>query len=219
VLLGMCLVGVLVVFVIAARSARTQSFTIGVTPAGAVAKIGPGDEACQAPITIPDEAAAFDRVVVGLGTYGRPGPELAVTVKSAAGGAAIARGRLAGGYADFVREPSHVIAVGHVDAREPLSVCLRNSGSSAVGIYGNGGVASRTSRAIVNGAPVDADFSISFERRKPRSALSLLGPILDRASLWRASWTGAWLYVLLTLVVVAGVPALLVVALRDATRE
>jgi len=217
-LLGLCLAGVLVVVIAAASSERPEAFSLGVTPAGGVAKLEAGDRVCQGAISIPDDAADFDRVVVALGTYQRRGSELALTIVTTGAGHTIARGRIAPGYTDIAKTATHSVPVGHVDTREPFIVCLRNAGPQPVAIYGNGDASSRTSTAVVNDKPINADIYLSFQRAEPRSALSLLGTIFDRAALWRASWVGSWFLIVLALLVVAGVPALVAVALRDAAR-
>jgi hypothetical protein len=217
-LVGLCAAGLVAVLALGAGSEHRQAFTLGVGSAAPVVQLKQGDQACQAPIVIPDGAADFDSVVVALGTFHRPGPELALTIEPAGGGSSIARGRLAPGYPDIVQTPTHAIPVGHVDTRRPFQVCLRNAGSERVAIYGSADAASRTSTATFNGKPVSLDLNVSFDRAEPRSALSLLPTMFDRAALWRASWVGGWLYILLALLVAAGVPALVAVALRDATR-
>jgi hypothetical protein len=94
---------------------------------------------------------------------------------------------------------------------------VRNRGVLRAGIYGAADAASRTSTGTLNGQPLNADLSLVFERDHSRSLAALVPAMFDRASLFRASWVGAWVYVLLALVVVLGIPALLTIALRDAT--
>jgi hypothetical protein len=219
VMLGVCLVGIVAVVIAAAGSERRDAFSLGVIPGGPVAKLATGNQVCQGPISIPDGAADFDRVAVVIGTYGKRGSEVAVSIEPVGGGKAFGSGRVAAGYSDVVTTPTHSVAVGHVETRAPFDVCIRNAGPNPVGIYGNGDPSARTSTATLDGQPTNADLALTFEHAHPRSALSLLGPILGRASLWRASWTGEWFSFLLVLAVIAGVPALLVVALRSATRE
>lgn len=213
-LLGLCAAGVLVLVLVGATTERRQAFTLGVTPAGAVVELGAGQEVCQGPIRVPDASASFDAVNVTLGTYERPGPAVELTLEPARGGEPFARGRLAAGYGDITRVPSHSIAVGHMAAEKPFRVCVRNAGPGRLGVYGNGDAAARTSTAIVDDEPAGVDVAVAFERAEPRSELSLFGATLSRASLWRASWVGTWTMVVLLLVLVAGVPSLLALALR-----
>jgi hypothetical protein len=213
-LLIVIVVGLLAVAVVGATKADPLAFTLGVTNAAPAAELGLGDETCQEPVRVPDSAAAFDDVVLSLGTYGQPGPPVEVTITPVAGGRPIARGRLARGYPDVQKQAQHRVAVGHVSRRDPLRVCIRNLGLNRVAVYGNGDISARTSTATFNGKPTAADINLSFERSNDRSALTLLPAMVTRASLWHASWFGGWTVVLLALAVVLGVPALLVRSLR-----
>jgi hypothetical protein len=211
-LLGLCLVGFAGLAIYSATQDDTLAFTLGVPSNGAVAPLKAGQTVCQAPIEVPDDAAAFDRVVAHLGTYGRPGPAVELSVQTS-DRRTIARGRIAGGYGDNSRPP---IELGRVTDRGPLRVCLRNAGRGPVGVYGAADAAARASTAMLDGQPIRADLDLVFERDHARSVASLVPAILSRASLFRASWLGSWAYVLLGLVVLLGVPALLAIALRDA---
>jgi hypothetical protein len=213
VLLGVIAAGLLGLVVFTLTQERTLAFTLGVPKGAPVAPLRPGEVVCQAPIAVPDAAAAFDRVAFQIGTYRRPGPPLEVTVEPAAGGRPVARGQLASGYQDVSVSS---VAVGRVTTRDPVRVCIRNRGTDRAAIYGAADAASRTSTASLNGRPLNADLSLVFEREHARSLASLVPAMLDRASLFRASWLGAWAYALLALVVVLGIPALLALALRDA---
>ena len=209
------LAGVALLVIVSATQKDTLAFTLGVPSNAAVAPLKARQTVCQAPIAVPDDAAAFDRVAVHLGTYRRPGPPITLTVRTT-DGRVVANGRLAGGYADNAR-PS--IAVGRVAERGPLRVCLHNVGPGATAIYGAADAASRTSTAQLDGEPLDADLDLVFERDKERSVASLIPAIVDRAALFRVSWIGSWTYVLLGILLVAAIPALLAVALRNAVSD
>ena len=218
-LLGLCAAAVLVTVLAGVTTKEKDAFTLGVSAAGPVTTLQPGQQVCQEPIVVPDADAAFDRIRFSLGTFSRPGPPIDVAVK-AIDGRFEARGRLEGGYADRSRAPTPSVAVGHVALIEQgLRVCLRNAGSTKVAVFGNGDLASRTSTATKDGKPAGADVTMVFERGESRSALSLVPRIFERASLWRASWTGAWTYWLLGALVLLAVPALLALALRSSLRE
>ncbi|WP_028057998.1 hypothetical protein [Candidatus Solirubrobacter pratensis] len=214
--MGICAAAALVLVVLAATTNERRAFTLGVVPAGPVMSLAPTGEVCQAPVALPDGESDFDRVAFVVGTVGgRPGPQLDVTLATT-GGTPVAHGRVPGRYAFSTRPIPEAVSVGHVTSREPLRVCLRNAGSSTVAIFGNGDLASRTSTAALNGKPLGIDVALSFEHAKPRSALSILPALFDRAALWRAGWIGGWTYWLLGAVVLLAVPALMVVALRGA---
>jgi hypothetical protein len=57
---------------------------------------------------------------------------------------------------------------------------------------------------------------LTFGRRHPTTALSLVPTMFRRAGLFHGGWVGAWTYWLLAALVALAVPALLVRALRDA---
>jgi hypothetical protein len=210
-LLALCALGLIGAAIYSATQERTLAFTLGVPSNSAVAPLRPGQQLCQQPVAVPDADSAFDAVAVQLGTYGRPGPALELTIRS--GARTLAVGHLPGGYGD---DASPSIPVGHVGDRAPLRVCVRNAGQDRVALYGAADAAARNSSAAVDGKPLNADVNLVFERAHPRSVASLAPAILSRASLFRVSWLGAWTYVLLALLVLAGIPALLALALRNA---
>src|SRR3954452_6432950 len=218
VLLAICLAGVVGLALVAVTMRTRLAFTLGVTAGGVAAGLAPRHEACQTPVAIPDADAAFERVVVTLGTYGRPGPPVEITVAPVRGGAALAQGRLPGGYPDVDRSPRHAVEVGKVTTQAPVRVCVRNLGDHKVAVYGNGPLASRTSSATLDGRPLNSDLSLTFELDGSPSLASLVPAIFNRASLFRAGWVGAWTYVVLALAMLLGVPLLVAAALRAAAR-
>jgi hypothetical protein len=104
VVMGVTIAGVLGLALVALTQRTSLAFTLGVARASAVARLAPGEQACQRPIDVPS-GAAFDRVALGVGTYGRAGSPLRLTVRRASGGPALATGALAGGYPDVARRP------------------------------------------------------------------------------------------------------------------
>src|SRR4051812_46173841 len=95
--------GFIALFALAATDRSALVYTIGVDPAGA-APVRAGKEGCKGPRAPP--ADAFERVVLVIGTYFRPGPPLQVTIRDARG-RALAAGRVTGGYPDIGRMPQH----------------------------------------------------------------------------------------------------------------
>jgi hypothetical protein len=215
VLLAACAAGIGLLAAVAVTDRNTLAFTLGVINARVAADLRPGQEACQAPVAVPDDDAAFDRVVFSLGTHRRPGPALEVVVSSLEGGRVLGRGQLAAGYPDVDRRPRHAVPVGRVASLEPLRVCLRNAGDRRVAVFGAADFVSPSSAATLDGERLDTDLNLAFER-EARSAASLVPAMLERATLFRAGFVGMWTYVLLALVVLAGVPWLLFRALTAA---
>ena len=192
------------------------AFTLGVTNGGPVAVLEPGSRVCQRDIPVP-QGGGFDRVRLSLGTFERPGPPVAVTVRDT-GGATIARGTLRGGYPDIASAPSHGVRVGEVGDERRIAVCVANEGHRKVAVYGNAGIASRTSSAVLDGKPQEYDLNLAFDTRE-RSIAAEWPAIADRAALFRAAWVGPWTYLVLALLVLVAVPVLLVRAVTTAERD
>ena len=206
---------------VALTSEREQAFTLGVVRSTTV-KVKHGQAVCQAPISVPPDAA-FDAVTVGATTRARRGAQLELTVRAAdAGdptraGAVLARGALVSGVAG--EDPLRTVRVGHVDADRTVAVCLTNRSRRPALLYGNGDAAARASSAYAGGEPTGSDLALEFQRAEPRTLAALLPAMFDRAALFRAGWVGAWTYWVLALLCVLAVPLLLVRALRSAVRD
>lgn len=210
-------VGGLLLALLAAVLVRPSlAFTLGVDGTKVAAVLAAGAEVCERPVEMPPDGA-FDRVVLTLETYSRPGPELRVRVKDDRTGAPLASGRLAGGYGDG----EHTVHVRTVDTTKPLSVCVANAGAGRVGVVGGRGDPVRPPHALLGGRRLLDDLDIAFER-EPRSLLSQAPAIAERAALFRPGWVGPWTYVVLVLILAVAVPALLAAALaglRDDPRQ
>jgi len=194
----------------------TLAFPLGTTTSAVAVELAPGQTACQLPVDVP-EYGAFDRLVVQLGTFGRRGPGLEVTVTSLRD--SVARGRLVGGYPDVNVKPRHVIRFGKMIRGRRLKICLRNVGPSRVAIYGSGDNASRSSTARLDGTPVHRDMNLEF-RRPARTYASLLGSILERAALFRSPvMTGTVYAVVLSLLAFAAATALFTVIRETSDRS
>src|SRR4051812_46232255 len=155
-----------------------KAFTLGVPAAAAVAPLEPGQAVCQQPVDVA-AGAEFDAIRAQIGTYGKPGSALVVTVRNAAN-RVLARGRQAGGYGDVTVLPTHRIALDRAVGAPRVGVCLRNVGTRRVALYGTGDLAARSSSAFLDGKPLGVDVALSFER-SPRSFASLVPLMLDRA--------------------------------------
>lgn len=216
-LLVVLLAGFAALLVAGLTQGSARVYTLGVAPQGAVADLGPGDRACQAPIEPPDDSS-FERIGFYAGTEGRPGPPIEVTVGPRAGGRTLGRGVLAAGYRTGSPPGLAYAAVGEVRPLrdEPLAVCFVNRGDSRVQLWGTSGVASPSSAATVNGGAIDLDIGVTFERSGERSLIGLAPEIADRASVFHAQWLSPAAYALLAAALLIGVPLLLLLALRRA---
>jgi hypothetical protein len=214
IVVGVTLAGVLGMAVVALAQRTSLAFTLGVARASAVARLGPGERACQRPIDVPS-GAAFDRVALGVGTYGRPGSPLRIVVRPASGGRALAIGTLAAGYPDVARQPVERVRLDRTVRAPRVAVCVENRGRRRVGVYGDVDLAARTSTALKDGRPLRRDLSLVFERA-PRSMASEVPTMLARAALFRFPGLGAWVYVLLGALLAVGGPLLLIRAVQAA---
>jgi hypothetical protein len=94
---------------------------------------------------------------------------------------------------------------------------LESAGKRPVAFYGDPRGSDAIGDAYLDGRRVDGDMHLVFLRSEPRSALSLVPEMIERAALFKPGGAGL-LGALLGLVAV-GVPLLLAAALRGALRE
>ena len=204
------LLGVLVVLGAAATRETERAFTLGVAPQTPFVEIRVGEEMCQTPVEVPP-GGAFDRVRVALGTFAAKGggPQVDVEVRRSSDYEVLARGRIPAGYGDIAEEGSEVARLDRTVADgEILDICLINKGDRWVAPFGSAAAAARRSGIKRDGAPIDNDMYMVFER-DARSVLSLVPEMFERASLFRAAWMGAWTVWLLAALVLLGIPWLL----------
>lgn len=206
-------VGGLALVLVGARDERELAFTLGVVPGLVAAELGPGDSVCQAPVNVP---ADFTGVRFQVGTYRRPGPPLTVAVRSVESGRRLASGRLPAGYPD-VSQP--VVGVGPVRGSQRVEICVSNAGRRRAALYGNSTVAAPGTEARIGSRQLGNDLTLIFERGEPRSMLSLLPDVFERASVFRPGWVGTWTFWLLAGLLLAGVPLLLALALARSQDE
>lgn len=190
--------------IVGARARRTLAFTLGVGGDRVAVTLRPGHTACQEPIAVD---AAFDAVELVPVTGGKPGSSLSLQIVR--GSTTVATGSLREGYAG---DAAQVVPIGHVPAVGKVAVCIRDTGTRAVGLRGGADAASPSSQAVLDGRPAGADVHLVFRRAHAIGTLALLPDILERASLFHAGWIGPWLFWILLAAIVIAVPALLAVA-------
>ena len=210
---GVVVAGVVLVAAIALLHRTSLAFTQGVAPATTVVALAPAQQACQQPVDVPG-GGAFDAVTVVVGARGGSAPPLRLAVRSG-DGRVLAAGRVAGGYG---ARTERRVRLDRTVRPGRVSVCLQNAGPGRVAVYGNADAAARTSTALRDGRPLHADLAFVFQRA-PRSLASELPDILDRAALFRVSWLGSWIYVVLAALLLVVAPWMLVRAVRAAERE
>jgi hypothetical protein len=218
VLLALAVAGAVAVVLVAGGDERELAFHTGARPLVGITSIEPGGEACQTGL---EATAEFSAVELRPNTGPEPGPPLAVSVRARGGGEAagggreVARGRLGAGTRDD--RPARVGLRPEVPQGTRFDLCFRNVGARPVAFYGGPSGSDAIGAAYLDGKRVDGDMHLVFLRPEPRSALSLLPEMLERATLFKPG--GAWLLWALLALVAAGVPLLLAAALRGALRD
>ena len=121
-------VAVAAILFVAAGDRRDVAHAVGLPAIGPADRLEQGDELCRRAIEVP---TAFQRVRVVTVTDGLPGPPLAVSVRSDAGGAP-ARALVPGGYPGGTVEAQ----IGSWPAGATVTVCVRNLGVREVVLLG-----------------------------------------------------------------------------------
>lgn len=175
--------------------------TLGVAAVYPVAPIKQGQQACQNDIGL---GAPLERVQFNVGTFGKPGPPLDVTVRTRSGARLGRIGRVAGGWRDD--GSAQEVSVGRVSQDQIVSVCIRNRGRVRAYVYGDtfsGSIRDAVvgvrptvtpSYATVEGFRVKDDLSMNFVSSEARSLLARVPDMFQRASRFRPRFVGAWTY-------------------------
>jgi hypothetical protein len=188
----------------AALDARPVAFEVGLPAVRLADDLQPGERTCRARIDAP---ADFDRIRLVTGTFGLPGPPLAIDVTDELSGRRLAAGRVAAGYHDntTVEAP-----VGHVSARSGLRVCVGNAGETRVALFGTPPNTPPDHVDDPGARPLPA---LVFVRQPASSMLSLIPDAFQRAATFKARALGPWTFWILLGLMVFAVPAALIRAL------
>ncbi len=183
--------------------------------------LAPKSERCQGGEYVPAEAS---RLQVYPGATSGTGPPLVVTVRNGAG-RAVTRVRVPGGYPlsrpDRPAPPLSVPLPANRPTVELARLCFRNAGRSAISLAGNLGTANPATPGAVNGPgqrsaeEVRADFFLSGSR----SGLSVAGRAVERATLLRPGFIGAWTIWALLALFLGACTAMVTWFVRNAERE
>lgn len=209
VFVAVVLAGLAAVLASAATDERVLAFTLGVVPQRATGPAEEGKELCQAPI---DVTASFDALRFRISATGESGPPVDVRVRSVAGGRVLGSGRLPAGFKD---ESDPLVRVRPAVAEgSRVAVCLQSvDPDTTIEAWGDLAQATRASALSIGGERTDKDMTLVFYRPRPASALSLLPTMVERAALFRPSWLGAPVLVVLGVLVLVAVPASIALAL------
>ncbi|HKP91986.1 MAG TPA: hypothetical protein VJT75_18605 [Thermoleophilaceae bacterium] len=205
--------GVLVLLVAAVTDKRHLAFSLAVRASQPGLLIQAGQEVCQRSIDVEEP---FDEVSLLLATYFEPGPRLEMRVSDDRTGRVLASGVLPDGY------PDSRVSVTGLDRTVPAggraTLCVRNAGTRKVAMFSGPYTDNETSSGAVDGRYVSYDLLVEFVRSKPRSTLSLIPDVFQRASLFHPAWVGPSTFWVLAGLLLLGVPLLLVRALSAAER-
>jgi hypothetical protein len=225
-LVAALLVGIVALVVGALTSDSDVAQTVGVLPVYPVAPLAAGEEACESPVALADPV---ERVRFHIGTFGKPGPPLAFTVRNAGGAFTLGHGDFPGGWVDD-GSPKDV-TVGRIAGDQSVSVCVRNKGATPAFVYGDiytgtfgtGPLGVRptitTAAGSVDGKEIPGDLAVEFTTPQPRSLLARLPGAFRPAALFRPAGVGAWTYWLLAALILVAAPFLLLRALVRAGDE
>ena len=207
-MLAIVLGGVFVLVLIAAGDERERAFRLPAGDGQPVAKLAPGDTACQRPLTSEGD---FRSVVFTAGAARRTRLTVrAIPLDAGRRPPALEQAELAPG-----KSAERVRFDRTVRREERFALCVRNSGRGLAALYGAQARPDDVSALTGDGTRDNADIGLLFLREQPRSVLSDLPEMFERAALFRPGFIGAWTFWLLFLGVVIGVPALLAAALRE----
>jgi hypothetical protein len=211
--LAVFLVGVVGLLVAAVTDKRHLAFSLAVRPSQPGILIQAGQEVCQRGI---DVEQPFDSVSLLLATYFEPGPRLEMRVSDPSG-RLLSWGVLPDGY------PDGKVSVAKLSRTVPAggraTLCVRDTGTRKVALFSGPYSDNAPSSGAIDGRYISYDLLVDFVRSKPRSTLSLIPDIFQRASLFHPSWVGAWTFWALAALLLVGVPLLLLRALSSAEHE
>jgi hypothetical protein len=222
----MVLAGVLALAITGARKRTDLVFDTAVNAIYPVAPVKAGSTLCQYPFGATD---TFDRVRFAAGTFGKPGPQLVVSVLDHFTGAELARGEQPAGWVD--KGDPRTVDVGTVKPGTQVDVCIHNRGRVTTYIYGDYyhgefgkgplGVTptNSTNSAYVDGTMIEADTAMSLLSSEKRSALSRIPSILRHAATFKPPFVEPWLFWVLGGLILFGAPVALWAALVSSTRR
>jgi hypothetical protein len=170
----------------------------------------PGQRMCMSDIAM---SAESDQVRLRAGTYGLPGPPLAVSVR---GQDYHAEGAVGAGYADNAAVSANVPAP---PSGRLVTVCVRNSGAHKVAFYAAADRAESHAAVFVAGKRVVPTPTLSFNERSAVSVANRAGVIAGRIAVFRGFLDHAWVVWLLAAAALLVVPVLAGLGMAAAMRD
>jgi len=217
-LAGALLALVVALVVVGARRQPQIALTDRVPNYTFVTEVYAGQSLCQANEIVPADTAALRMTI---GTYGKPGPPLAIVVTApppaspSARAVAIARGRLAEGWRQgVISVPVSRVAQTHAEAM----VCIANRGPWPVAIAGTTPPAHYGFDDYLNGQSLASEVRIDYMLPGRPSWFSMLAKLAQRMTFGKGTYIGwmGWIApLLLMLALVVVLVRVLVRAERD----
>lgn len=229
-------VSVLALLLVGGLSESRQVQSLGVSVAVPVAELGRGQQVCESPVGLVGDV---DAVRFFPGTPAPRSPAMTVTLRSADQRRVLGRGTLRPGFDPALRQ---TVRVGRVSGGQLVALCFRNEGPAAVSVFGDqlagpafctpsgrqsgvscapAGVRPTLTTAVAaidGGDPLPGDVAAILLGDEPRSLLTRVPAMMERASLFRPGFVGPavwWLFLAGWLVLL---PAAAAYALRAAAR-
>jgi hypothetical protein len=167
--------------------------------ATSVDELGGGKRLCMADMAI---SAETRQLRFKVGTYHRPGPPLAVTVR---GLGYRAGATVPAGYAD---NATVAVAVPRLQGSTLVTVCVRNEGARKIGFYAAADRAQSRASVSVGGKRVVATPTLTFHEAGPVTVAERAGTIAGRIAVFRGFLDHAWVVWVLALLSLVVVPVL-----------
>jgi hypothetical protein len=163
-------------------------------------ELRPGKRLCMTDVAI---SAESEQMRFKVGTYHKPGPALAVTVR---GAGYRADARVRAGYAD---NTTLAVAVPRPASSRLVTVCIRDAGRTKIAFYAAADRAGSRVNVFTDGKRVVATPELSFNEAKPVSVADRAGVIAGRIAVFRGLLDHGWIVWLLALLALVVAPVLL----------
>jgi hypothetical protein len=166
--------------------------------------IRPGSRLCMGDVAI---SAQAQQMRLSVGTYFRPGPALAISVRAPGYDA---RARVPGGYKD---NSTVVVPLARPPSSGLVTVCVRNTGMRKLALYAAADRAESRVVVTIDGRHVSPTPALSFNEARPVSIAARAGVTAGRIAVFRGFLDHSWIVWLLALLAVFAAPLLIALGL------
>jgi hypothetical protein len=142
-----------------------------------------------------------------VGTYGKPGPRLGVTLRAPGYDASVP---VKAGWEDNLLFQLDVPRPAH---DQLVTMCIRNGGRTKIALYAAGDRAKSRVNVFLNGKHVEETPVLTFNERGGRTIAGSLSVTAGRIATFRGIFGHAWIIWLLGVLFVLAMPVLMGVAL------